>query len=79
MNASHTNALKGQRAASPGPLDLWSLARQERPGYSGQPTFALKGQKHHTPTLGFGWRRHASRDDDMDSQSTFYLSAGVRF
>ena len=31
------------------------------------------------PTLGFGWRRHASRDDDMDSQSTFYLSAGVRF
>ena len=52
---SERHALKGQRAASPEPLDLWSLARQERPGYSGQQTFALKGQKHHPalPLLPF--------------------------
>ena len=38
--------LKGQKAYSPGPLDLWSLARQERPGLKSGATFALKGQKH---------------------------------
>jgi len=38
--------LKGQKALSPGPLDLWSLARQERPGYKRKTSFALQGQKH---------------------------------
>ena len=41
MNVSHTNALKGQLASSPG----------QRPGYSGRMTFALKGQKNHPALL----------------------------
>ncbi len=40
---------------------------------------SLSPLKHFGPTLGLGYRRYKSNDDDRESQNVFYLSAGVRF